>query len=118
LIMGRHCYLDFEEHAKRRSVIVLSRNPEIIFPHANKASSLEDALKQARRLGKTAWICGGREIYREAMAIADQLYLTEIDAEYEGNVYLPSWEPFFSKEISSTTQQTESGNLCFRILSK
>jgi dihydrofolate reductase len=118
LIMGRHCYLDFEEHAKRRSVIVLSRNPEIIFPHANKASSLEDALEQARRLGKTAWICGGREIYREAMAIADQLYLTQIDAEYEGNVYLPSWEPFFSKEISSTTQQTDSGNLCFRILSK
>lgn len=118
LIMGRHCYLDFEEHAKTRSVIALSRSPEINFPHAKKASSLADALNQVRKLEKTAWICGGREIYREAMSIADQLYLTEIDEEFEGNVYLPAWEPFFSKEISSTTRQTDSGKLCFRILSK
>ena len=38
LIMGRHCYLDFEQQAKTRTVIALSRNPEYNFPNAIKAA--------------------------------------------------------------------------------
>ena len=31
LIMGRKCYLEFEEQAKKRKVIALSRNPNMKF---------------------------------------------------------------------------------------
>ena len=118
LIMGRHCYNEFQEHAKDRTVIVLSRNPKIEFPYAHKASSLAESLIMARKLNQTAWICGGREIYEEALSLADHLYLTEIKAEFSGDVYLPPWEKYFSREISSQSIQTDTVGLVFRVLAK
>jgi dihydrofolate reductase len=118
LIMGRHCYNEFQEHAKDRTVIVLSRNPKIEFPYAHKASSLAESLIMARKLNQTAWICGGREIYEEALSLADHLYLTEIKAEFSGDVYLPPWEKYFSREISSQSIQTDTVDLVFRVLAK
>jgi len=118
LIMGRHCYLDFEEQAKTRTVIALSRDPEYNFPNAIKAGSLKEALEKANLMGKTAWICGGKEIYAEALPLADRIYLTEIDKEYAGDVYLPKWESYFPNQLSSKTVYTNSANLTFRVLSK
>jgi dihydrofolate reductase len=120
LIMGRHCYNEFEEHAKKREVIALSRNPDQHFPYAHKASSLAESLQIAKNLGdnRTIWICGGNNIYKEALPLADRLYLTEIDAEYSGDIYLPTWDKHFTKEISSQTLQTSTTELTFRILSK
>ena len=118
LIMGRHCYTEFQEHAKDRTVIALSRNPKIEFPYAHKANSLVESLAMAGEFNQTAWICGGREIYEEALGLADHLYLTEIKAEFSGDVYLPPWEKYFSKEISSKSIQTDTVELVFRILAK
>ena len=116
--MGRLCYYEFEKHAKERSVIALSRNPEITFPYARKANSLAESLSMAKKLSQTAWICGGQAIYEEALPLADYLYLTEINAEFTGDVYLPPWEKYFIREISRKTVFAESFELTFRILSK
>lgn len=118
LIMGRKCYLDFENHAKMYKVIALSRNPKQNFPFAYKASSLNEALIKAKELKKVVWICGGHSIYQETLPIADRLYLTEIDNEFIGNVYMPDWTPYFTKEISRSIINTKSQRLTFRILSK
>lgn len=118
LIMGRLCYYEFEKYAKERSVIALSRNPEITFRYARKANSLAESLSIAKKLNQTVWICGGQAIYEEALPLADYLYLTEINAEFSGDVYLPPWEKHFNREISQKTVLTESFELTFRILSK
>jgi dihydrofolate reductase len=118
LIMGRLCYYEFEKHAKECSVIALSRDPDITFPYARKANSLAKSLSIAKKLNKTAWICGGQAIYEEALPLADYLYLTEINAEFTGDVYLPPWEKYFIREISRKTVFAESFELTFRILSK
>ena len=60
----------------------------------------------------------GKEIYKEAMPIAQKLYITEIDHEYKGDVYLPDWKPFLKNEISKKIVKTDSVRLTFRILSK
>ena len=116
--MGRLCYYEFEKHAKECSVIALSRDPKITFPYARKADSLAKSLSIAKKLNKTAWICGGQAIYEEALPLADYLYLTEINAEFSGDVYLPPWEKYFIREISRKTVFAESFELTFRILSK
>lgn len=118
LVMGRYCYLEFEEHAKKRKVIALSRNPNIEFAHAQKAKSLNESLSLANKLNRIVWICGGRAIYKEALPLADRLYLTEIDAEFCGDVYLPPWQNYFKKEISRKSIKTTSFDLTFRVFSK
>ncbi|MDE6834880.1 MAG: dihydrofolate reductase, partial [Ruminococcus sp.] len=37
------------------------------------------------------FLCGGAEIYRQGMEIADRMYLTEIDSSYSGNVFFPKF---------------------------
>jgi dihydrofolate reductase len=118
LIMGRKCYMEFEEQAKNRKVIALSRNPNTKFAHAQKAKSLTQALFLAGKLNRTVWICGGRAIYEEALPLANHLYITEIDAEFCGDIYLPPWQDYFKKEISRKSIETHSCKLTFRVLSK
>ena len=86
--------------------------------YADKAGSLSEALKMAKSYQKKIWICGGCSIYEEAFPIADRLYLTEIDAEYDGDVFLPEWKSFFQNEITHKTINTMKNKLTFRVLTK
>ena len=117
LIMGRRCYNEMGKHLLDREVIALSRNPEQSFQHARKAGSLPDALEMAAGGGEV-WICGGQAIYEEAMPLAERLYLTFIDAEYEGDVFFPAWEDQFPHELSHREISTGTGRLTFFALAR
>jgi dihydrofolate reductase len=118
LLMGRRSYEDFTEYAQSRKVVVLSRNPSKKFPHAQQAHNLKEGLAMAAELSSNIWVCGGREIYQEAMVLAEELYLTLIDAEYEGDVYFPKWKKFFTREISRKELTSNQPKLTFLILGK
>lgn len=54
--------------------------------------SLPDALQDLRRFHKhhdTLYVIGGARLFAEALSIADELVLTLIDKEYEGDVRFP-----------------------------
>lgn len=118
LIMGRRCYEDFTEYAKLRTVVVLSRKPEASFEHAESAGSLEEGIRKASKTAKDIWICGGAAIYEEAMSCAEELYLTEIDAEFSGDVYFPDWQSSFTRIIDQRVVWSGSYKLTFSILKK
>ena len=118
LIMGRRCYNEMGKHLRDREVIALSQNPEQSFQHARKAGSLPEALEMARSDGGDTWICGGQAIYEESMPLADRLYLTLIDAEYEGNVFFPPWEIHFPRELSRRVLTVGGISVTFRILAR
>mgnify|MGYP001193906102 FL=1 len=118
LIMGRRCYKEFEQFAKDREVIALSRDPKTSFSFATKAGSLTEALASCRAQERTAWVCGGSEIYREALPLANKLYLTLINASFEGDVFFPPWEDSFFREISKTKVQAGPYELTFLVLGK
>jgi len=118
LIMGRRCYEEFELFASGREIIALSRDPGKSFERAQKAESLGKAIEACRRKSKTAWICGGREIYEEALPIADKLYLTLIDAPFAGDVFFPPWDNLFKRELSRSRIRTKEYELTFLVLEK
>lgn len=118
LIMGRRCYEEFERFASGREVIALSRNPSQTFELARKSDSLTNAIETCRKANKTAWVCGGREIYEEAIPLADRLYLTLIDAPFEGDVFFPPWEETFGHELSNKKIRAGEYDLTFRVLRK
>ena len=118
LLMGRRCYEDFSGYAKSRNLVVLSRDPSRVFENAHRASNLQDGLNTASTLGKDIWICGGEKIYNESMALADELFLTQIDAEFEGDVYFPDWRDHFTREISRKEVESDGYRLTFLVLGK
>lgn len=77
-----------------RTNIIITRQPNYRAKGEPVVQSLADALAIAEENGETeAFIIGGGEIYRMGLAQADQIYLTEIDAPFEGQVTFPEFDP-------------------------
>ena len=91
VIMGRKTFNSLPKGAlPNRRNIVLSRT-ETDFPNCDVYSSLEEALKHIGTEEK-AFIIGGASLYKEALAIADHLYLTEIaDTPQKADVFFPEY---------------------------
>jgi dihydrofolate reductase len=71
-----------------RQNIVITRDPGWHAAGADRASTLDEALALCAG-AEIAWVTGGAEIFRLAMPRADVAVVTEIDADYEGNVFAP-----------------------------
>jgi dihydrofolate reductase len=52
-------------------------------------------------------IIGGAEIYALALPIATRIELTEIDAEPQGDTFLPAFDPAHWQEIARVTHAPE-----------
>ena len=59
---------------------------------AQRPSSLREALQQ-RENSEQVWVIGGAQIYAQALPLADELVVTEIDAEVEGDAFAPAIGP-------------------------
>lgn len=82
-----------------RSNIVVSRDAGWAGEGAQRAGSLDEALRLARAAAATTeppapriFVIGGGQLYAQAIAAADELFLTEIDIEAEGSVRFPAWD--------------------------
>lgn len=92
VIMGRRTFESLPKGAlPNRRNIVLSRTKKD-FPGCDVYTSLDEALKHIGKDEK-AFIIGGASVYKEALEIADRLYLTEIDAIPENaDVFFPEYD--------------------------
>ena len=83
VVMGRKTFDSLPKGAlPNRRNIVLSRNTQQTFPGAEVYASLEEALKHCSDDEKV-FIMGGASVYKQAMPLANKLYITEIDAKAE-----------------------------------
>ena len=111
VVMGRRTWESLPDTFRPlpgRGNVVVTRNPDWSAQGADRAGSLEDAL--ALLAGEPlVFVIGGGEIYAAALPYADELLLTEIDAEVEGDTTFPTWEPDQFEEAAREPHRTESG---------
>ena len=91
VIMGRKTYESIlskiGQPLPARTNIVISRQSD--YPVDNNvilAHSLEEAIKRANQ-DKEIFIIGGAQIYKQALPLADKVYLTRIHSHTEGDIY-------------------------------
>ena len=75
-----------------RTNIVVTRQPAWQAQGGLRVASLQEALELCPD-GADAWVIGGAAIYREAFPLAHTAVVTEIDADFEGDVYAPQFGP-------------------------
>jgi dihydrofolate reductase len=93
IIAGRKTYESIGRPLPGRQTIVVTRNPDYEAEGSSVVHSLAQAIELARSRGETeAIIIGGGEIYREAVRLADRIYLTRIDARVPADTYFPEWD--------------------------
>lgn len=88
VVMGRKTFESLNEPLTRRRNIVLSSDPTF---HPVGAEVLRTKA-EVLALHEDLWIIGGEQIYRLFLDVAQQLYLTEIDLEVEGDTFFPAWD--------------------------
>ncbi|GAA4845248.1 dihydrofolate reductase [Algivirga pacifica] len=94
IIMGRKTHDSIGRQLPNRTNIVVTRNTAYE-PADNciKVGSLEEALTMGKENGQDeVFIIGGAELYTQSLDKADRLYITEIDAEFEGDTFFPAFD--------------------------
>lgn len=95
IIMGRKTYDSIGRPLPNRFNIVVSRNPHLVIPGCTVVTSLEEGLKKATEIDKTEiFIIGGAEIYKRGILVADRLYLTLVEGDFEGDAFFPDYTAF------------------------
>lgn len=101
ILMGRKCYESIGKPLPGRISIVISRNPDYKAEGCIVLNSIEDGIEYARQQEEEElFIIGGAEIFKETLDQWDILYLTIIEENIEGDVYLPKidWTKWSLKE--------------------
>lgn len=120
VIMGRKCWESIPEKFRplpNRLNFVLTKDPNFNQLGATKIGDFDKFMiaveKAQEKPSNDAFIIGGGQIYKEAFKYADRIFLTHIDAEIEGDVYL---EGFNRDEwdLFAATDYIEENGLRFR----
>lgn len=90
LVMGRKTFDSLPGVLPGRRHIVITRDPDWSADGAERAHSLEEALKLAN--APQIAIFGGAEIYALALPQADRIELTEVHAAPEGDTRFPAFD--------------------------
>ena len=111
VIMGRKTWdslpARFRPLPGRRNVVI-TRDAEWRADGAEAVASIDMALALLTGTAK-AYVIGGAEIYALAMPLADELVLTEIDADLAGDVFFPAWE----RAAFGCIERTPHAGYCF-----
>ena len=107
LIMGRKTFESIGRPLPGRKTIIITRQKN----YQKKGCLVSESLKQALELCKKeskVFISGGSQIYAQSMDLADEIYLTTLDREVEGDIYFPNFrEDDFEITYSETVERPE-----------
>ena len=92
-----------------RRNIVVTRNPGWHAAGAEAAHSLHAALALVDDAPK-AFVIGGAALYRQALPLADELVLTEIDRDFDGDVFFPAWDASHFEPVGRETHRAALPN--------
>lgn len=106
VIMGRRSYEEIGKPLPNRTTIVISTTKNFDTENCLTASSLSEALQLAR--DTDIYISGGNRVYEEALPLVEKMYITEIDAEIEGDTFFPA---FSEHDFTKTTEKEVAGEL-------
>ncbi len=108
VIMGRKTFESIGFPLPGRRNVVLTRNPAGSLPDTvESVDSLAAAFDRCRQAGETeAFVIGGGEVYREALPLADRLYLTWVHRDVAGDTRFPVYD---SQAWQETNREDHDG---------
>lgn len=110
LVMGRRTFESIGRPLPNRTTLVLSRS-QFLHPGVRTISRLDDIdLSEPAMAGREIFICGGAQIYEQALPLCSDLFLTLVKRVVDGDTFFPDFEERFdlANEVLATEQFTIS----------
>lgn len=103
IIMGRKTFESLGKPLPGRTSIIVTRDIQYQQEGCIVVYSLGEGIEEARKLDNEIYIIGGAQIYKQALPIANRMYLTEVKASPEGDTYFPEFSTKDWKETARTS---------------
>jgi len=96
VLMGRKTYESIVNYLGKplpnRKNIVITRNPDYQVPeNVEVYNDINSALEVYKT--ENVFVIGGAGIYAQTIALADRLYITQVDQEVAGDAFFPDIDP-------------------------
>jgi len=92
IVMGRKTHESIGRALPDRRNIVVSRNPDYQPAEGTEVATSVDEAMQMTAGEKKVFITGGATLYEQCMSRADELHLTIIHEQFEGDTFLPEMD--------------------------
>lgn len=118
IVMGENTYRSIGRPLPNRTNIVLSQSADFAPEGVVVVRSIEEALAEAKAVEQEeVFIIGGASIYRQFIPLADRLYLTLVEGEYEADTYFPEYAEF-TKTLSEEAVDNGTNRFSFVTLER
>ena len=99
VIMGRRTFESVGRPLPGRTNVVVSRREDYTPEGVTVVRSLEEAFALFPQ-EEEIFVTGGGQIYAQAMPLADKLYLTTVEKDYDGDTRFPDWNRDEWRQVS------------------
>ena len=101
IIMGRKTWESIGRPLPGRRNVVVSRNTNYSAIGAELVGSLDQALELLKEF-KRVFVIGGQQLFTQAFPQADELFITEIEIQVDGDTYLKFQIPMTGKRQNAS----------------
>lgn len=106
MLMGYNTYLEYTKAPpKRRSVVAVAPGTPPLRPGFE---TVTDARKFLQETTEDIWVIGGAGMFTETLDLADELYITQLQAEFPCTKFFPEFHKQFELALESAPK-TENG---------
>ncbi|MCR4789546.1 MAG: dihydrofolate reductase [Treponemataceae bacterium] len=111
VIMGRKTFAEIYEKfghpLKNRFTLLLSSTMKIEEENCHTVNNLKEALSFANTNfpDKEIFICGGEEVFRQALPLVEKMYISHIPLTSEGDAFFPDFDTKLFEIISEKEVQ-------------
>ena len=98
LLMGHSTFDSIGKPLPGRYTYILTNNPEkLALPSAELCgyASEKQVFDMPLEFRKRMWVCGGAKVYQRFLPLCDEVYVSHIMEDYEGDTYMPEFEDQF-----------------------
>jgi dihydrofolate reductase len=117
ILMGRKTYESLGRPLPGRTMIVITRNRDFAAAGCLVAGSPEEAIAACASDDEIFFI-GGADLYRQALPLADRLYLTEIQRDIAGDAWFPEFDHNVWRETERRRESSDGLEYDFVIYDK
>lgn len=95
VVYGSNTYKSMGKALPNRHNIVLTKNVDFQASGCEVVHSIEEILNRYKDTEEVVFICGGASIYKQFLPYCEELIISEVKKEYEGNIYFPEYKEDF-----------------------
>jgi dihydrofolate reductase len=92
IVMGRLTFEAIGKALPGRTNIIVSRNPSYQQEACVVVDSIKAAINHGCRLDDEVFVVGGSTLYKATLPMANSLYITQINQDFDGDTFFPDFD--------------------------